>query len=168
MRQEPLTICIQHAWPRESRLFTFGREHERKCAVAYVRNPAQAALIVRVVDAVHDVLEGTASEVELAQALRVAFVEGGSGVWEQAGSWLRKSAADHPPLDALWLELSRSPDAAVRFRVACSLGDMPAAVRPHVASILLADKSRKVVAMARERTGSTGEPHADQRRRVGL
>jgi len=39
-------------------MFTFGREHERKCAVHYVRDPSQAELISMVVDSIHDYLDG--------------------------------------------------------------------------------------------------------------
>lgn len=132
-------------------MFTFGREHERKCAVAHVRSPAQAALILAVVDAVHDLLESGNGPDALAQALSAAFTEGGSGVWEGAASWLRKSCVDYPELGRLWLALARHPKSEVRFRIACCLDDMPAALQPEVAALLLADKSRKVSAMARAR-----------------
>lgn len=135
-------------------MFTFGREHERKCAVAYVRNPAQAELILQVVDAVHDFLEGKAPKEPLSQTIRTAFVDGGSGVWEQAGSWLRKLCSECPQLGELWIEFAQSQNLNVRFRVACSLDDIPNSIISRVTSILLADKSKKVAAMARERSSS--------------
>lgn len=67
-----MLLCAGHFHVRsqENPLFTFGREHERKCAVAYVRNPAQAELILQVVDAVHDFLEGKAPKEPLSQTIR--------------------------------------------------------------------------------------------------
>lgn len=143
-------------------MFTFGREHERKCAVAYVRNRAQADLILHVVDAVHDLLEGKASAATLASTIRAAFVEGGSGVWEQAATWLRKTAVEHPELVSLWLELAQHPETSVRFRVACGLDDIPAQVFAQVANTLTSDKSKKVANMAKERSLSRPELLAGQ------
>ena len=132
-------------------MFTFGREHERKCAVAYVRRSDQAALILAVVDAVHDLLESKTGPEELASAVRAAFTEGGSGVWENAASWLRKSVSSYPELGQLWLELARHPKSEVRFRVACCLDDVPLPLQLEIAGLLLADKSKKVSGMAHAR-----------------
>lgn len=143
-------------------MFTFGREHERKCAVAYVRSPAQATLILAVVDAVHDLLESKSEPEALAQALSTAFAEGGSGVWEGAASWLRKSCVDYPELGCLWLALAQHPKSEVRFRIACCLDDMPAALQPEVAALLLADKSPKISAMARARIHPEGTDSASE------
>jgi hypothetical protein len=134
-------------------LFTFGREHERKCAIAYVRDPAQAALIVTVVDAVHDLLESTSGTDALRQALRDALCKGGSGVWEGAATWLRKCSVEYPDLARLWTELAQHSTAEVRFRVACCLDDIPEVDRGPIGQMLLTDKSKRVVQMARARLG---------------
>lgn len=140
-------------------MFTFGREHERKCAVAYVRNPAQAGLILRVIDAVHDLLESKAAPPTLARALRAAFIEGGNGVWETAATWLRKCSHDFPEVAELWLEFAQHSTSAVRFRAACCLNDVPPQLLPAVAEVLLADKSKKVAGMARERMNPDQPAH---------
>ena len=60
-------------------MFTFGREHEKKCEPRYVRNPEQVPLLLAVVDGVHDLIEGKGTEEPLKKSLRKAFIEGGSG-----------------------------------------------------------------------------------------
>ena len=132
-------------------MFTFGREHEKKCAVAYLRNPQQAALISDVIDSVHDLLDGTACIDKLADTIRIAFVEGGSGVWEKAGSWLRKTSAHYPSLVALWDELATHTKAEVRFRVACFLDQLPAGVFETLSHRLAMDRSKRVSSMANAR-----------------
>lgn len=144
----------------EVSMFTFGREHEKKCAVAYLRNPQQAVLISDVIDSVHDLLDGTASIEKLADAIRIAFVRGGSGVWEGAGSWLRKTSAHYPSLVSLWDELAAHPKAEVRFRVACFLDQVPAGVFDVLSHRLAMDKSKRVASMANariEEVGSRGQ-----------
>ena len=82
-------------------VFTFGREHEQECARRNVRNPAQSGLVTELIDAVHDLLEAKASDERVRSAVRAAFVEGGSGVWDQAGSWLRKLCQEYPGFSAM-------------------------------------------------------------------
>jgi len=50
-------------------MFTFGREHEKKCDAAYVRNCAQLPLLIKVIDSTHDLIEGTGSEAIAGSAL---------------------------------------------------------------------------------------------------
>jgi hypothetical protein len=132
-------------------IFTFGREHERKCEARYVRNPAQVPLILAVVDAVHDLIEGQASESDLRSVLREAFIEGGSGVWENAEKWLRKCSSDYPGLLDLWVEFAANSKLEVRFRVACVLDRVPKNIFDSLSVQLSNDKSRKVSSMARAR-----------------
>ena len=132
-------------------MFTFGREHEKKCAVAYIRNPQQAALISNVIDSVHDLLEGTASVEKVSDTIRTAFAQGGSGVWERAGSWLRKTSAHDPSLVSLWDELATHPKAEVRFRVACFLDQVPTSSFAVLSQLLAVDKSKRVSSMATAR-----------------
>jgi len=137
-------------------VFTFGREHERKCEAAYVRKPDQIPLLMAVVDAVHDLIEGSGTEANLAVALRSAFTEGGAGVWENAGKWLRKSSEDYPAVLDLWREFAAHASSNVRFRTACLLNDMPASVFSTLAPALCADRSKKVAAMAAARVSELG------------
>ncbi len=129
-------------------MFTFGREHEKICEAVYVRNPAQLPLLISVIDAVHDLIEGAGSESNLGNALRAALVEGGAGVWESAGRWLRKSGADYPGLLPLWSELASHRKSEVRFRIACFLDEMPESVFARLSPALIADKSKVVAARA--------------------
>jgi hypothetical protein len=137
-------------------MFTFGREHERKCEARYVRQPTQIPLLMSVVDAVHDLIEGGGSEENLTATIRTTFVEGGSGVWENAGRWLRKSAQDYPNVLVLWSEFATHSNVEVRFRTACMLNDMPANVFSAVAPLLRLDRSKKVARMAGSRISERG------------
>ena len=133
-------------------MFTFGRDHEKKCVSLYVRNKNQLPLAWAAIDSVHDLLDGKITADQMCQILREAFAEGGAGVWESAGYWFRKAAAVCPDeVKGSWLTLSRSPSANLRWRVACFLHEMPEEVLKVVAPGLVADKSRKVQEMAEAR-----------------
>lgn len=136
-------------------MFTFGRDHEKKVCARYVRNPEQVPLLDSVIDAVHDLIEGKGSERALRDAIRTAFTEGGSGVWENTESWLRKASADYPGLLQLWAELAAHPKTEVRFRVACVLNLIPEPCRTDLAIRLKSDNSKKVSAMASDRLSLT-------------
>ena len=71
-------------------MFSFGRKHELECATRYVRDQAQLELVTALINSIHDLLEGKSSVEQVQSAVRAAFVEGKAGIWEQAGSWLRK------------------------------------------------------------------------------
>ena len=129
-------------------IFTFGREHERKCEARYVRDKRQIPMLLAVVDAVHDLIEGHGTVEALEGHLRVAFVSGGSGVWNNAEKWLRKCSSEYPSLLGLWPEFAASPDSKVRFKVACVLDRVPSSIFNQLAPILSSDKSKKVAAMA--------------------
>ncbi len=134
-------------------MFAFGREHEKKCALAYPRQPDQAALVSTMIDAIHDLLEGKGTAGQASAAIGDAFANGGSGVWESAGSWIRKTNVEYeyPETCQLWTVLARHEAAIVRFRVACFLNEMPCEEFASVSSLLLNDKSKKVAAMTRTR-----------------
>ena len=132
-------------------MFTLGRDHGKKTDARYVRDPKQVSLLLSVIDAVHDLIEGKGSEQALKEAIRAAFTTGGSGVWENAEKWLRKSSQDYPSVLDLWPEFAAHPKAEVRFRVACVLNLMPESVYFALASQLRTDKSKKVAGMAKAR-----------------
>jgi hypothetical protein len=125
-------------------MFTLGRQREKQHAASYVRSDADTLVIGRVIDATHDVIEGSASADAVAQVFAEAFLTGGSGVWEQTGSWLCKLAGEHPSLARLWLQLAPHKSARIRFRVAAFLNDMPDDIRQQLAATFLADPSAKV------------------------
>ena len=137
-------------------VFTFGREHERNCAVRYLRNADDAQLIINVVDAVHDILEGKVTPDSFGPAATLAFSNGGSGVWEQTGSWLRKLAARHPELESVWHELSQHSNGKVRFRVACFLNELPKALAIELGAKLKDDRNKKTREMTQARLDEIG------------
>ncbi|CAN0369648.1 unnamed protein product, partial [Ectocarpus sp. 4 AP-2014] len=100
------------------------------------------------VDAVHDLLEGKCDTTAALARIRVAFVDGGAGVWEQAGSWLRQLGNEQETKE-LWRFLASEKSAKTRFRVACFLNDLDADLRTELASALMTDRSRKVAEMAK-------------------
>lgn len=132
-------------------IFTFGREHERKCEARYVRDKSQTPMLMAVVDAVHDLIDGQGTTEALQEHLRTAFVSGGSGVWENAEKWLRKCSHDYPQILGLWPEFAANNDARVRFRVACVLNLLPRHIFNDISPRLAADRSKKVAAMATAR-----------------
>jgi hypothetical protein len=125
-------------------MFTIGRVREKQHAASYVGTEADKLVIERVVDAAHDLIEGVVSSDAVAQVLAEALVAGGSGAWEQTGSWLRKLAKDYPSLVQLWRQLALHKSARIRFRAAAFLNDMPDEIRQELAAQLLTDPSAKV------------------------
>jgi hypothetical protein len=125
-------------------MFTIGRQREKEHAASYVRAEADRLVVERVVDGAHDLIEGVASPDTVAPILAEAFVTGGSGAWEQTGSWLRKLTTEHPSLVQVWLQLAPHKSARIRFRVAAFLNDMPDDIRRQLAETFLADPSAKV------------------------
>ncbi|MCF7223413.1 hypothetical protein [Marilutibacter chinensis] len=109
-----------------------------------------------VIDAVHDLIDGVGSEERLASSIRDAFVLGGSGVWENAGKWLRKSSTDYPVVLGLWSEFASHGHAEVRFRTACFLDEMPQDTYRLISSALLVDRSTRVARMAAARVAERG------------
>jgi hypothetical protein len=105
-------------------MFTFGRAHEKVCAVQRVRGEKNIKLVSQLIDAMHDFLDKRITQVELLAVTRKSFVEGNSGVWEPAANWLQRLGNEYPDLLYLWLELTQHYSANVRFRVACCLPDM--------------------------------------------
>ena len=75
----PLGRLVEALSCINTHMFTFGREHEKKCEPRYVRNPEQVPLLLAVVDAVHDLIEDKGTEEALKKSLRKAFIEDGSG-----------------------------------------------------------------------------------------
>jgi len=133
-------------------IFTFGREHEKKCAARYVRDPSQVPLLLTVVDAAHDLIEGKGPVIDFVAVCRSAFVGGGTGVWENTEGWIRKCSSEHPEVLELWRELAAHPKAEIRFRVACILNDLPRGMFEELSGQLVSDKSKKVSKMALART----------------
>lgn len=141
-------------------MFTFGRDHEKISEARYVRKPEQIPLLMSVIDAVHDLIEGKGDEDFLKESIRVAFTEGGSGVWENAGKWLRKCDVEFPGTGILWREFAAHAEAEVRFRAACFLDEMPKRWFTELSPALMADRSKKVARMASARAADVERPDA--------
>jgi len=124
-------------------MFALGRQREKQHATRNLRSEADKQIIERVVDAVHDVLDGVAAPDAVGPILADAFVTGGSGAWERTGSWMCQLTGEHPSLAGLWLQLAPHKSARIRFRVAAFLNDMPDDIRMQLTSIYLADPSAK-------------------------
>jgi hypothetical protein len=137
-------------------MFTLGRQREKESALYYLRDSQQAPLIEGVVDAVHDLLEGRTTPDALRPVLSRAFVEGGTGVWEQTGSWLRKLIGEQPTLASLWSELASHIELKVRFRTACFINEMPPTLAREIGARLSLDRSKKVREMAEVRLKEIG------------
>ncbi len=138
-------------------MFTFGREHEIKHATAVIGGPEKAELLINVIHAVHDFLEGEPSLEEALKAMQVGFSGGKSGVWEYTGSWIRKLGQESPDALELWRILARDKSYLVRFRVACFLHDMPHQLAIDLGHSLATDKSKKVRTMALARLKELGQ-----------
>lgn len=144
-------------------MFTFGREHEKKCAAGYFRKPADPAMLLALIDAVHDLLEGKGSTADVEHRIVACFTEGGLRTWEGAGYWLGKTQTDYSELAGIWMRLAMHPKAEIRSRVACFMDDMPEDVLAVVAPILLADKSRRVAETARRAMPAIPSPRTTRR-----
>lgn len=131
-------------------MFTFGRERELQASARYVRGAENQRLAAATVNAVHDFIERKENAESAIEVIAISFIEGGSGVWEQAASWLRKLSAE---LDntTLWFELANHSSSRVRYRVACCLADIPSDARNVIGQKLSADRSSKVSQMAEAR-----------------
>jgi hypothetical protein len=138
------------------RVFTFGREHERNCAVRNLRKPEDILLITNVVNGVHDVLEGKVAADAIRPVIILAFSLGSSGVWEQTGSWLRKLSVKYPELESVWTELSTNSDGKVRFRVACFINELPKTLALEIGSRLKEDRHKRTREMAQGRLSEIG------------
>lgn len=137
-------------------VFTFGRDHEKKCAAAKLRKPDQAAMLVGVVDAVHDLLEGKSSLDSIRPTLTDAFISGGTGVWESTGSWMRQILSEHPAFAAAWRDLASHSEGQVRYRVACFINDLPRPLALELGNQLKVDRHKKTREMAQARLEEIG------------
>jgi hypothetical protein len=125
-------------------MFTLGREREKEHSHQYLKSQDEEWRIDAVIDAVHDLLDGVKSAELVGPVLVEAFTEGGSGVWEQTGSWLAKVSHSHQPLAELWRGFCRHRSAKVRFRAAAFLGEMPDVIFAECFPVLLTDASPRV------------------------
>ena len=129
-------------------MFTFGREHELKCARADFKSDSDAELMLSVVNTIHDLIEENINFNEAEVILKKGFIEGNRATWDKTGSWLLKMAKDYPDTEAIWFELAKNPKAEVRFRVACHIGDFPKNYNKKIYEVLKEDRSKKVITQA--------------------
>ena len=132
-------------------MFTFGRDHEIKHAINFIGNEEKAELLTQVINAVHDILEEKVGVEDAKPIFVTAFSEGKGGVWESTGKWIRKLGSEYPQILDIWVLLASNNKAAVRYKVACFLDEMPEALAHTLGSTLAIDKSKKVKSMAEAR-----------------
>ena len=125
-------------------MLTLGREREKASAASYVRDPTQVAVIHGVIDAAHDLLEGSTTEEAISRVIRNALVSGGSGVWEQAGSWLLKLSTQFESLSDIWRDIAAHRSARVRFRAAAHIYAVPESIFLELLPHFLTDPSAKI------------------------
>lgn len=125
-------------------MFTFGREHELKCARAAFKSDSDADLMLEVVNTIHDLLENKIDFKSAEIVLKKGVIEGNRATWDKIGSWLLKMSKDFPEIENTWKELAKNPKAEVRFRVACHIGSFPTKYQGELYALLTADKSKKV------------------------
>ncbi len=125
-------------------MFTFGREHEIEQATRHIGDAQKAESLLRVINLIHDQIDGANNQTEVIKALSLAIAEGPSGVWESAGSWLKKLCAENEEYAQLWLELASHQQSKVRFRIASFVGEIPGLAGEKVFELLSNDSSSKV------------------------
>jgi len=132
-------------------MFTFGREHEVRCAISNIKTKENQKLAASSVHSGHDYLEENIPLNKLGEILKSNFSNGGSGVWEQAGSWIGKVVTENPTAISWWHCLAAEKSAIVRFRVACFLDEIPKDGANEIGAIFKNDRSKKVKEMAEAR-----------------
>lgn len=126
-------------------MWTIGREREKSHAAKFVREETQQRLLFPVIDAVHDIKEGSGDIQNFIVTARIAMIEGRSGVWHNTVNWMRKVIQEHPTANVLWDELAEHESWRVRWKVACCLYvDIPEPQSDQLFSSLRADRSKKV------------------------
>lgn len=124
-------------------MWTLGRDREKEHARKFLGSK-DSKVLEQVIDAVHDLIEQKKVTKATTDALHAGLLEGASGTWESAGSWLIKACREFSELCTLWVELSSHPSSKIRFRVAAFVEDMPDGIARKVLPQLLADPSVKV------------------------
>jgi hypothetical protein len=126
-------------------VWTIGREREKQHAAKFVRDPEQQAILFPVIDAVHDLNEGSGSPSAFIDVARTAMTNGEAAVWQNATNWIPKVGSEYPEVHSLWGELARNVSWNVRWRVACVLyGGVPDEQSDELFGDLRHDKSKKV------------------------
>jgi hypothetical protein len=125
-------------------VFVFTREREKEASSRHLHNLSQLPLIHAVIDAAYDLHDGSGELRSLYDAIENAMINGGGGVWEQAGTWLAKLSPHYTDLDAIWHTLATYPKAPIRFRAAAHVCEMSSVALELNLPLLLRDRSRNV------------------------
>lgn len=102
-------------------MWTIGREREKAHSDKFVRKSDQRALLHPVIDAVHDLKDGSAGPDKFVAVAYDAMVRGDSGVWQDTANWIRRVGREYPTACAIWDKLANHSSWQVRWRVACCL-----------------------------------------------
>jgi hypothetical protein len=81
----------------------------------------QKAMLLAVVDAAHDIIDGKTDVSEFVELARNAMIQGNSSVWQGASNWITKIGRRIPEVTVVWTELVSHANWKVRWRVACCL-----------------------------------------------
>ncbi|PSM15711.1 hypothetical protein [Stenotrophomonas maltophilia] len=125
-------------------MFTFGREHEIKCAIRRHRKDDELQMVLAIINAIHDFKDGIVPIESALNAIRKGLVDGASGTWETSGSWLCKLNDAYAATECVWFELASHPMAKVRFRVACHMLWISEGLAARLYPTLAMDRSRRV------------------------
>ncbi|MBN7849209.1 hypothetical protein J0L38_05340 [Stenotrophomonas maltophilia] len=125
-------------------MFTFGREHEIKCAIRRHRKEDELQIVLAIINAIHDFKDGIVPIESALNAIRKGLVDGASGTWETSGSWLCKLNDAYAATESVWFELASHPMAKVRFRVACHMLWISEGLARKLHPTLAKDRSRRV------------------------
>jgi hypothetical protein len=125
--------------------WTIGRKREKLHTAKFVKDAAGQSLIFPVIDCALDLNEGNGDSSEFVAVAKVAMIEGGSAVWQNAANWMRKIGDRFPETLRMWDELAAHPSWNVRLKVACVLyHDFPEDQSDSLFALLRHDKSAKV------------------------
>ena len=81
----------------------------------------QKAMLLAVVDAAHDIIDGKVDASDFVVLARHAVIHGNSTVWQNATDWIAKIGRRVPEAKVIWDQLANHSSWGVRWRVACCL-----------------------------------------------
>jgi hypothetical protein len=81
----------------------------------------QETMLLSVIDAAHDLIDGKPGVAKFLEFARHAMIKGNSTVWQNTSDWIRKTGNRTPEVRVVWDELAGHASWQVRWRIACCL-----------------------------------------------